>query len=150
MSLQTRLMEDMKRAMKDKEAGKFRLSVIRMVRASIKNVEIDKRRELSDDDVLEILAREVKMRRDAGEEFAKAGRDDLAQSAQAEVAVLVEYLPKQLGADEVRQLVREVIAQVGAVTDKELGKVMSALMPKVKGKADGRMVNTIVREELTK
>lgn len=150
MSLQIRLMEDMKQAMKEKEAGKFRLSVIRMVRASIKNLEIDKKRELSNDEVLDVLAREVKMRRDSREEFQKAGREDLAQTAEDEIAVLVQYLPKQLKVDEVRQLVREAIAEVGASSEKELGKVMSALMPKVKGKADGKLVNTIVREELAK
>lgn len=150
MSLQARLTEDMKQAMKEKEAGKFRLSVIRMVRASIKNVEIDKKRELNDEEVLEILAREVKMRRDAMEEFKKAGRDDLVHTALDEIAILSAYLPKQLDESEIRQLVCAVIAEVGAVTEKDLGKVMSALMPKVKGRSDGKLVNTIVREELAK
>lgn len=150
MSLQTRLMEDMKRAMKEKEAGKFRLSVIRMVRASIKYVEIDKKRELTDEEVLEVLAREVKMRRDAMEEFKKAGREDLVQTAQEEIAVLSVYLPKQLDESEIRQLVSEVIAEVGAVTEKDMGKVMSALMPKIRGRSDGKMVNVIVRTALAK
>jgi uncharacterized protein len=150
MSLQARLMEDMKQAMKDKEPGKFRLSVIRMVRASLKNVEIDKKRELTDEEVLEVLAREVKMRRDGMEEFTKAGRPDLVQNLETEIAILMEYLPKQLDESEIRQLVREIIASVGAVTEKDLGKVMSALKPKIKGIADGKVVNAIVREELGK
>jgi uncharacterized protein YqeY len=150
MSLQVRLMEDMKQAMKEKEAGKLRLSVIRMVRASIKYAEIDKKRELTDEEVLEVLAREVKMRRDAMEEFKKAGRDDLVHAAQDEIAILSAYLPKQLDESEIRQLVSTVIAEAGAVTEKDLGKVMSALMPKVKGRSDGKLVNTIVREELAK
>lgn len=150
MSLQTRLTEDMKQAMKDKEAGKFRLSVIRMVRSSIKYMEIEKKRELTDEEVLEILAREVKMRRDAGEEFKKAGRDDLVQKAEDEILVLSAYLPEQLDESEIRQLIRVVIAEVGAVTEKDLGKVMNALMPKVRGRSDGKLVNTIVRAELAK
>lgn len=150
MSLQARLTEDMKQAMKDKEAGKFRLSVIRMVRASIKYMEIEKKRELTDEEVLEVLAREVKMRRDAREEFKKAGRNDLVQTAEDEIAVLAAYLPEQLDESEIRKLVRAVIAEIGAVTEKDLGKVMSALMPKVKGRSDGKMVNSIVREELAK
>jgi uncharacterized protein YqeY len=150
MSLQARLTEDMKQAMKEREAGKFRLSVIRMARAAIKYLEIDKKRELTDEEVLEILAREVKMRRDAMEEFKKAGRDDLVNTAQDEIAILSAYLPKQLDESEIRQLVSTVIAEVGAVTEKDLGKVMSALMPKVKGRSDGKLVNTIVRAELAK
>ncbi|HBS60244.1 MAG TPA: aspartyl-tRNA amidotransferase [Firmicutes bacterium] len=150
MSLKARLAEDMKLAMKEKEAGKLRLSTIRMVRAAVKNLEIDKKRELTEEEVLEVLAREVKMRRDASEEFQKAGRDDLVQAEQAEIAILSAYLPKQLDETEIRQLVRTVIAEVGASSEKELGKVMSALMPKVKGRSDGKLVNTIVRAELAK
>jgi len=150
MFLKARLAEDMKLAMKEKEAGKLRLSTIRMVRAAVKNLEIDKKRELTEEEVLEVLAREVKMRRDASEEFQKAGRDDLVQAEQAEIAILSAYLPKQLDETEIRQLVRTVIAEVGASSEKELGKVMSALMPKVKGRSDGKLVNTIVRAELAK
>jgi len=150
MSLKARLAEDMKLAMKEKEAGKLRLSTIRMVRAAVKNLEIDKKRELTEEEVLEVLAREVKMRRDASEEFKKAGRDDLVQASQDEIAILSAYLPKQLDEAEIRQLVRAVIAEVGASSEKELGKVMSALMPKVKGRSDGKLVNTIVRAELAK
>lgn len=150
MSLKARLAEDMKLAMKEKEAGKLKLSTIRMVRAAVKNLEIDKKRELTEEEVLEVLAREVKMRRDASEEFQKAGRDDLVQAEQAEIAILSAYLPKQLDETEIRQLVRTVIAEVGASSEKELGKVMSALMPKVKGRSDGKLVNTIVRAELAK
>ncbi|MEM5769609.1 MAG: GatB/YqeY domain-containing protein, partial [Bacillota bacterium] len=111
MSLKARLAEDMKLAMKEKEAGKLKLSTIRMVRAAVKNLEIDKKRELTEEEVLEVLAREVKMRRDASEEFQKAGRDDLVQAEQAEIAILSAYLPKQLDETEIRQLVRTVIAE---------------------------------------
>ncbi len=148
MSLKERLTEDMKQAMKEKEVGKFRLSVIRMVRANIKNVEIDRKQELSEDEVLDVLAREVKMRRDSMEEFKKANRLDLVESLEQEIAILMGYLPEQLTEAEVRTLVESAVAETQAVSPKEMGKVMAVLMPKVKGRADGKLVNTIVREML--
>ena len=148
MSLKERLTEDMKQAMKEKEVGKFRLSVIRMVRANIKNVEIDRKQELSEDEVLDVLAREVKMRRDSMEEFKKADRLDLVESLEQEIAILMGYLPEQLTEAEVRTLVESAVAETQAVSPKEMGKVMAVLMPKVKGRADGKLVNTIVREML--
>ena len=148
MSLKERLTEDMKQAMKEKEVGKFRLSVIRMVRANIKNVEIDRKQELSEDEVLDVLAREVKMRRDSMEEFKKANRLDLVESLEQEIAILMGYLPEQLTEAEVRTLVESDVAETQAVSPKEMGKVMAVLMPKVKGRADGKLVNTIVREML--
>ena len=111
MSLMARLTDDMKQAMKEREAGKFRLSVIRMARASVKNVEINERRELTDDDVVAILSKEVKMRRDSASEFAKAGRTDLAESTEAEITILMEYLPKQLTSEEVEALVKQAVEQ---------------------------------------
>lgn len=148
MSVKDRLNEDMKQAMKDKEAGKLRLSVIRMVRANVKNVEIDRQKELSEEEVLDVLAKEVKMRRDAMEEFKKGNRPDLVENLEQEIAILMQYLPQQLGEAEVRALVAEAVAQTGAVTGKEMGKVMAVLMPKVKGRADGKLVNTLVKEML--
>jgi hypothetical protein len=148
MSIKEQLTADMKQAMKDKEAGKLRLSVIRMVRASIKNVEIDQKKELSEEEVIDILARDVKMHRDSFEEFKKADRQDLLEQTQQEIDVLMQYLPQQLSEDEVRIFVAEAVAQSGAKSAKEMGKVMSLLMPKVKGRADGKLVNTIVREML--
>lgn len=145
MSLKERLMEDMKTAMKEREAGKTALSVIRMARATIKNTEIDKGHELNDDEVLEVLAREVKQRRDAIIEFDKARREDLVANLKAEIEVLMPYLPKQMTEEELRAVVQETVAQVGAQSAKDMGKVMGALMPKVKGKADGKLVNQIVR-----
>jgi uncharacterized protein YqeY len=148
MSLKERLTEDMKQAMKEKEVGKLRLSVIRMVRANIKNVEIDRKQELSNDEVLDVLAKEVKMRRDSMEEFKKANRPDLVESLEQEIEILMSYLPQQLSEAEVRTLVESAVAETQAVSPKEMGKVMAVLMPKVKGRADGKLVNTIVREML--
>ncbi|GBG56373.1 hypothetical protein SPFL3102_00171 [Sporomusaceae bacterium FL31] len=149
MSLKDKLTEDMKQAMKDKEAGKLRLSVIRMVRATIKNVEIDRKKELTEEEVLDVLAKEVKMRRDAMEEFTKGNRLDLAQQLEQEIAILMQYLPQQLSESEVRVLVTEAVAEAQATAPKDMGKVMAVLMPKVKGRADGKLVNTIVREMLS-
>lgn len=148
MSTKERLTDDMKQAMKDKEAGKLRLSVIRMVRASIKNVEIDRKKELAEEEVLDVLAKELKLRRDAMVEFEKANRLDLVENLEKEVAVLMDYLPQQLTEEEVRAFVTDAVQQTQASNAKDMGKVMAALMPKVKGRADGKLVNTIVREML--
>ncbi|MEO3947396.1 GatB/YqeY domain-containing protein [Gorillibacterium sp. CAU 1737] len=146
MTLNEQLNEDMKQAMKSQD--KFKLSVIRMVRSAIKNIEIDQRKTLDDNEVLDILNREIKQRRDALQEFQKAGRDDLAESAQAEIAVIAKYLPQQLTEEEVQAIVRQTIQETGASSKADMGKVMSALMPKVKGRADGKLVNQVVQQNL--
>ncbi|ABZ84993.1 gatb/yqey domain protein [Heliomicrobium modesticaldum Ice1] len=148
MSLKERLMEDMKQAMKDKEAGKFRLSVIRMARSAIQKVEIDKRRDLTEEETIDVLAREVKQRRDSIAEYEKAGRSDAVEALKEEIALLTAYLPQQLSEEEVRALVREAVAETGAQSPKDMGKVMGILMPKVKGRADGKLVNQVVKEFL--
>ncbi|VBB06091.1 Hypothetical protein LUCI_1306 [Lucifera butyrica] len=150
MSLKDKLTEDMKQAMRDKEAGKFRLSVIRMVRASIKNLEIDRKRDLTEEEVVEVLAKEVKMRRDAMEEFKKGNRPDLVDNLEQEIVILMQYLPQQMDEPEVRSLVAEAVSQTNAAGPKDMGKVMAVLMPKVRGRADGKLVNAIVREMLNK
>jgi uncharacterized protein YqeY len=146
MSLLVKLNDDMKQAMRDKE--KLKLSVIRMVKSSIKNEEINQGNELTEDQVLAIINRELKQCRDSLHEFEKAGRVDLAEQSKAEVDILLTYLPKQLEESEIRLLVQETIQQVNAVSKKDLGKVMGALMPKIQGKADGTLVNRIVQEFL--
>ncbi|MGZ0052881.1 GatB/YqeY domain-containing protein [Brevibacillus gelatini] len=146
MSVMERLDQDMKQAMKDKAA--LKLSVIRMVKAALKNEEINKGRTLSEDEVLTILTRELKQRRESLHEFEKAGREELALKSREEIDVLSAYLPAQLSEDEIRQIVREAIAATNASSKKEMGKVMGAIMPKVKGRADGTLVQKIVSEEL--
>jgi hypothetical protein len=138
----------MKVAMKAKEEGKVRLSVIRLARAAIKNAEIDKKIEFSDEQVIEVLAREMKQRRDALEEFNKANRPEMVKALEEEMVVLMDYLPQQLSEGEIRQLVQETVATIGAQGPKDLGKVMGALSPKTKGRADGKLVNQVVREML--
>ena len=146
MSLKEQLTADMKEAMKKKE--KERLAVIRMVRGAIRQQEIDGQKELGEEDVIAVISKEVKMRRDSIEEFQKGGREDLVEKTQAEIDVLLPYLPAQLSEDEVRELVKAAVEQTGAATPKDMGKVMGVLMPKVKGRADGKMVNTIVKSFL--
>lgn len=148
MSLKEKLTADMKEAMKAREEGRQRLGVIRLVRGAIRQQEIDGRRELDDEAVLSVISKEVKQRRDAIEEFQKGGRDDLVRQNEAEIAILVEYLPQQMTEDEVRSAVQEAIAATGASMPKDMGKVMKELMLKVKGRADGKLVNQIVRERL--
>ena len=146
MSLKEQLTNDMKEAMKAHE--KDRLAVIRMVRGAIRQQEIDGKKELNDDDVIAVISKEVKMRKDSIDEFTKGGRDDLVAKTQAEIDVLLPYLPQQLTEDEVRALVEAAVAKTNAATPKDMGKVMGVLMPQVKGRADGKMVNTIVRSFL--
>ena len=146
MLLMEKLTADMKEAMKQGE--KERLSVIRLVRGAVRQAEIDGKKILSDDEVIGVIAKEVKMRRDSIEEFERGGRTDLVEKTQAEIAILMPYLPAQLSEDEIRALVEAAVAEAGAVTAKDMGKVMGALMPRVKGRADGKIVNEIVRSLL--
>lgn len=146
MSLKEQLTADMKEAMKAKET--LRLGVIRMVRGAVKQQEIDGKKELTEDDVVAVISKELKMRRDSLEEFKKANRADLVEKTQAEIDVLLPYLPAQLSEDEIKAIVQEAIDKTGAASAKDMGKVMGAIMPKVKGKADGKMVNTIVKAML--
>lgn len=146
MSLKDRLTEDMKAAMKEKEGGKIKLSVIRMVRSSIKNVEIEKKKELSEEEIIEVLSRELKKRKDSLEEYEKFGRQDIADGLKEEIGILMEYLPEQMSEGEIRVLVQAAVDEVKPEGPKDMGKVMAKLMPQVKGKADGKLVNQIVKE----
>ncbi|MGP1366872.1 MAG: GatB/YqeY domain-containing protein [Schwartzia sp. (in: firmicutes)] len=148
MPLKEKLTADMKEAMKAREAGRQRLGVIRLVRGVIRQQEIDGQRELDDDAVLAVISKEVKQRRDSIEEFQKGGRTDLVRQNEEEIAILMDYLPQQMTEDEVRSAVMEAVAATGAVAPRDMGKVMKELMPKVKGRADGKLVNQIVRELL--
>ena len=141
-----KLTADMKEAMKQGE--KERLSVIRLVRGAVRQAEIDGKKILSDDEVIGVITKEVKMRRDSIEEFERGKRADLVKKAEEEISLLMPYLPSQLSIDEVKKIVEEAVAEVGATTAKDMGKVMGALMPRVKGRADGKLVNEIVRSIL--
>ncbi|AKP47859.1 MULTISPECIES: GatB/YqeY domain-containing protein [Bacillus] len=148
MSLLERLNHDMKQAMKNRE--KEKLSVIRMLKAALQNEAIKLgKSELAEDEELTVLSREVKQRKDSLQEFQNAGREDLVEKIQTELTYVSEYMPKPLTEDELEQIVTETIAEVNASSKADLGKVMSAIMPKVKGKADGSLVNKLVQKHLS-
>jgi uncharacterized protein YqeY len=142
-----KLQTALKEAMVNKDA--IRRDVIRMTLNALKQVEIDTREELSDEEAMNILQKEAKKRRESIDEAEKAGRATLADQEKMELGILEEFLPKQLSRQEIESLAREAITQTGASTANDMGKVMGALMPKVKGVADGKMVNQIVRELLS-
>jgi uncharacterized protein len=147
VSLLSQLNDDMKQAMKNKD--KVRLSVIRMVKASLQNESIKLgKNELSQDEDLSILSRELKQRKDSLQEFKSAGRDDLVEKLETEIKIIQEYMPEQLSDEELSAIVQETIQETGASSKKDMGKVMSAVMPKVKGKADGAKINKLVQEQL--
>ncbi|MGG4000145.1 GatB/YqeY domain-containing protein [Anoxybacillus kestanbolensis] len=147
MSLLERLNNDMKQAMKNKEKDK--LSVIRMVKSALQNEAIKLGKTLTEDEELTVLSRELKQRKDSLQEFEKAGRTDLVDKVKEEITVLELYMPKQLSEEELVQIVKETIAEVGASSKADMGKVMGAIMPKVKGKADGSLVNQLVQQHLS-
>lgn len=147
MALKERLMEDLKNAMKNKD--KSLKDVITLVRAAIKQREVDERIDLNDEDIIDIIAKQVKQKRDSIESFEKGNREDLVAMTQNEIDILMEYMPRQLTEDEVDEIVKSAVDETGANTVKDIGKVMSIVMPKVKGKADGNLVNKIVRQYLS-
>ena len=148
MSLTEQLQADMKTAMRDGDA--HRRDTLRMVIAAAQNAAKEKREPLSDEEALAVITKQVKTRRESIKAFRDAGRDDLADKEQSEIDVLEPYLPEQMGEDEVRALVVEAVAATGATSPRDMGKVMGALMPKVKGRADGKLVSSLVNEELAK
>ncbi|MGI1833221.1 MULTISPECIES: GatB/YqeY domain-containing protein [Bacillus] len=147
MSLLEQLNSDMKLFMKNREKDK--LIVIRMVKASLQNEAIKlKKDSLTGDEELTVLSREIKQRKDSLHEFSKANRLDLVDKVQKEIDILDVYLPEQLSEEELQAVVKETIAETGASSKADMGKVMSAIMPKVKGKADGAVINRLVSEQL--
>ncbi|KAA9026355.1 GatB/YqeY domain-containing protein [Niallia endozanthoxylica] len=147
MSLLERLNSDIKQAMKNKEKDK--LTTIRMIKSSIQNEAIKLGHELSEDEEVTVLSREVKQRKDSLHEFEKAGREDLAEKIRTELQYVELYMPEQLSEEEVTEIVKQAISETGASSKAEMGKVMSAVMPKVKGKADGSLVNKLVQQHLS-
>lgn len=145
--LKAKLQAALKEAMAAKNAA--RRDTLRLLMSALKQVEIDERKELTNDDVAGILQKEAKKRRESIDEMGKAGRAALAETEQRELNLIEEFLPKQMARAEVAALAREAIAQSGATSAKEMGKVMAVLMPKVKGLADGKLVNDVVRELLS-
>ncbi|WP_316571976.1 GatB/YqeY domain-containing protein [Neobacillus sp. YIM B06451] len=147
MSLLERLNNDMKQAMKSKDKDK--LTVIRMIKASMQNEAIKHGRELTGEEELTVLSREMKQRKDSLHEFDKAGRPDLVEKLRQELSIVELYMPQQLSEEELEGIVKETIAETGASSKADMGKVMAAIMPKVKGKADGSLVNKLVQQHLS-
>lgn len=142
------LNQEMKIAMKAKD--KEKLSTIRMLKSALQTEQINKGEELTEEDELTVLSREKKQRVESLNEFKAAGRDDLVLKLEREIEIVDDYLPAQLSEEEVREIVQDTVKQTGASSMKDMGKVMGALMPKVKGKADGNLVSSIVKKELNK
>ncbi len=138
----------MKAAMKEKKAGRTKLDVIRLARSAIQNKEIELGRKPSDEEVLDILAREVRMRKESLPAYEKSGRGELVAKLKEEIAILMGYLPEQLSEADIEKLVREVIAQIGASGPRDLGRVMKETIPKVRGRAEGKTVNQVARRLL--
>jgi len=151
MSLYDTILSDLKNAMKAK--GKDRLRVLRSLKAALLEKEISERKggqaKLTDEQIVQVLTKAAKQRKESIEQFERAGRDDLVENEKVELAIIEEYLPEMMSEDKVAELIDEVIAQVGASSPQDMGKVMGVIMPKVKGKADGSMVNKIVRQKLS-
>ncbi|AQR93658.1 MULTISPECIES: GatB/YqeY domain-containing protein [Clostridium] len=145
-TIKDRLQDDWKAALKAKD--KFKANVISTAKSAVLLVEKTDNRKLEDDEVISILAKEVKQRRESMVEFEKGKRQDLVDQCKAEIEILLEYLPQQLGEEEIKQIVKESAEEVGANSIKDMGKVMSAVRPKVLGKADGSLVSKIVKEYL--
>ena len=147
MSLSETVNADIATAMKARE--QLRLGALRMLKAAIMNKGVEKGRDLDDAEVLQVVASLVKQRRDSIEQFGKAGRDDLVEKESAEIAVLEHYLPPAASPDDIAAAVADAVAETGATTAKDIGKVMKAVMPKLAGKnADGRTINESVRRKL--
>ena len=140
------LIEDIQAAVKDamKNKEKLRLGVLRMLMSELKNRKIELQRELEEADILQVITRMVKQRHDSAEQFAKGGREELAAKEKGEIAVLESYLPEGLSEAELEELVKQAIAETGAQSKKDMGKVMKAVMPKIAGRADGKQVNQLV------
>lgn len=141
MALKEELLLDLKAAMKAKDNVKKQ--AVTMVRAAILQIEKDTKKELGDDEIIDVISKQVKQRKDSLEEFIKAEREDLVEQTKAELDVLMNYMPKQLTKEELVVIVKEAISSTGAKTKKDMGKIMKEVMPKIKGKADGKSVNEV-------
>jgi uncharacterized protein YqeY len=146
MGLAEKISNDLKTAMKS--GDRVALGVLRMLKSELQYKEIELGHELSDDDYISVVSSAAKKRREAIQEYSKGGRDDLAAKEDAELHIVNRYLPQQLSDGEIEGIIQQVIEEVEASTPADIGKVMKAVMPKVKGKADGRKVNEIVAKKL--
>ena len=147
LPLKQKLMDDLKQAMRSRD--KLRLSVIRLVMSAVKNTEIARRADLSDTDILGVIAKEARQRQESIEAFKEGNRHDLVAREEAELAILQEYLPEQMTREEIIAAARQVIEEVGAQGPGDKGKVMPKIIAQLKGRADGREINAVVTELLS-
>jgi uncharacterized protein YqeY len=146
MSLKQRLMEDLKTSMKTKD--KTKKNAITLIRSAIKQQEVDQRVELQDDDIIDIISKQIKQKRNSIEDFKKGNREDLIELTNQEISILETYMPVQLSEEELENIVKKAIEETNAESKKDIGKVMSKVMPQIKGRADGSKVNKIVMKYL--
>jgi hypothetical protein len=144
--MRARIGDDMRAAMKDRDQVK--VGTLRMLMTAIKNTEVEKIHELSDDETLDVIAKEAKRRRESIEAYGAAGRQDLVDKETAELRVLEAYLPERMSEDELARIVDEAIAETGAASAKQMGEVMKVVMPKVRGRADGGQISAMVKATL--
>ena len=147
MAIKDKLKDDLKAAMLEKDT--VRKNVVQLIKAGVLQVEKDKKITRDDEDVLDVIAKQLKQRRDSLPDYEKSGREDLIAQLKREIELLMEYLPQQLTHDELVEIVKDAIAQTGASEIKDMGKIMAAVMPKTKGRADGKEINAIARELLS-
>ncbi len=145
--LKEKLLQDFKEAMKEK--NELKKNTIMMVRAAILQIEKDTQKELNDDAILEILAKEIKKRKDSLEDIEKSGREDLIKQVNDEMAIIKAYLPEELSMEELEKIIDEVISETGATSMKDMGKVMQAAKAKTTGRADNKVINEIVKKKLS-
>lgn len=146
MSIQTDLNTAMKEAMRSKQSE--RLGVIRMLRSAIKNAEIEAKKELGDDEIISLLATQVKQRRDAAQTYRDGEREELAAKEEAEIAILQEFLPAALSSTELQEIIETAVAELGATSMQDMGKVMKQVSAATRGRAEGRVVSEMVKERL--
>jgi uncharacterized protein YqeY len=147
MTLKEQLMQDLKTAMKEKDT--IKKNVVTLVRAAILQYEKDNKAELDDEGVAEIISKQLKQRKDALSDFVKAGREDLIETTNKEIALLTAYLPEQLSKEELQAIVKEAVEKLQVTEIKQMGKVMAEVMPKVKGRADGKAISDVVKALLS-
>ena len=147
MTLKEKLAEDLKLSMKEKDT--IKKNTVQSIRAAVLQIEKDKQITLDDDGVIEVISKELKRRKDVLPDYEKSGRDDLIADLKKEIEIVMAYLPSQLSHDELDEIVKKAVADTGASSMKDMGKIMQAVMPQIKGRADGKMVNEIAKKYLS-
>lgn len=147
MNLNDRIMNDLKESMKNKDS--FKLSVIRMVKGAIQLEKINKKRDLTDEEVIDVISKQIKLRKDSINEFTKAGRNDLVENTQKEVEILNEYMPEQLSSEEVNKIIDEAFLKLNPTSSNDMGLIIKEVSPKVKGRTDMGEVSKIIKDKLS-